>query len=221
MLYLVFSRHRSTPHEMYYIGGNKQDAIDKFQWAASLVFDATANTGDIYFVCFDTSTNPGALFKDKVTAADYTQNDINIIMNNLSRAAGSFRLGTLVPFGAKVNPAAILCSKCANTSGSNASTAVYKSAYGDFYCEKCWNNYIRPVAVQETEGEHTATDGLVEYAIGIACGAISVDTFTDTEKEFIAAVWQKKKSEITHLPNGYTINTIELRCAAKGFKLTK
>lgn len=219
MLYLVFSRY-NTAHEIYYVGGDKSVAVDTFQWATDFVFDATLKTGNLYFVCFDTSIEPGSVFKDKTSAADYTAADINTVIKNINRAAGSSCLYTHVPFCAntKLNPTAILCDGCKNNDDKVVKpAAVYQTAYGKCYCTDCWNDYIHPAGGTDPNATITRTDGLVEYIIGIACGTYSPEAFTETERKFIAAVWAANKTSLTHLPAGETRETIETKCRAKGF----
>lgn len=223
MLYLVFSRYETT-HEMYYIGANKSSAVEKFQWATDFVFDATLKTGNLYFVCFDTTTEPGATFKDKTAASDYTAADIGTIINNLNRAVGSSCLYTHVPFCAntKLNPTVILCDGCKNsTTKKTKPAAVYQTAYGNRYCLECWNDYIHPTGGTDPNASITRTDGLVEYVIGIACGTYSPNAFTAEEKEFIISVWNTNKASLKYLPEGEDIQSIEAKCLLKGLNLSK
>lgn len=220
LLYLVFSRYDTDgAFEMYYAGNTKTDALNAFTTATGFVFDATLKTGNLYFICFDTSTAPGSDFSFvNKTATEYHAGDINVIVNNINRAVGSSCLYTHVPFSSntKLNPAAVLCEKCSGK--SKAPAAVIRSAYGNLYCTECWNDYIHPMG--GTAGSAARTEGLVEYAIGIATGTYSADAFTDEEKDYIASVWNLNKSRITHLPEGYDISRIELRCKTNGLDLT-
>lgn len=222
LLYLVFSHYDvDGTFEMYYAGNTKTDALEAFTTATGFVFDATLKTGNLYFICFDTRTAPGTEFSFiSKAAAEYNADDIRTIINNKNRAVGSSCLYTHVPFGSstKLNSTAILCESCAEKSESPVPAAVVRSAYGNLYCAECWNNYIHPMG--GTAGSANNTDGLVEYAIGIATDTYSVEVFTEEEKKFIATVWNLNKSRITYLPDGYDIDTIELCCKNRGLDLT-
>lgn len=222
LLYLVFTRYDTDgAFEMYYAGNTKTDALNAFTTATGFVFDATLKTGNLYFICFDTSTAPGSDFSFvNKTATEYHAGDINVIVNNINRAVGSSCLYTHVPFcnNTKLNPTAVLCDSCIEKGHSTISAAVSRSAYGKLYCPTCWDDYIHPMG--GTAGTVERTDGLVEYVIGVACGTYSAATFTDEEKDLITAVWQNKKAEITNLPEGETLISIETKCAEAGLILT-
>ena len=213
LLYLVFSKYESLgTFEMYYVGESKFDALAKFKVATDFVFDATLRTGKLYFVCFDTTTEPGSYFSDKLNPSDYTYADIRIITENLNHAVGSSCLYTHVPFAAstKLATRSVPCEACAKEAA-----AIYRSAYGSLYCADCWDAYIHPM------GSMTGTDradGLVEYVIGVADGTYSVSTFTEDEKGFIAAMWQTKKADLALTAE--EIKAVEEACTAKGFELT-
>lgn len=214
LLYLVFSKYESLgAFEMYYVGEAKAEALDKFKFATDFVFDATLKTGKLYFVCFDTATEPGNYFKDKLSANDYTHADIKVITDNLNRAVGSSCLYTHVPFAAstKLTAKSVACEAC-----SKEAVAVYKTAYGNLYCADCWDAYIHPMG--SVTGSTDRADGLVEYVIGVANDTYSVNTFTEDEKGFISAVWQAKKPDL--VLTSKEIKTIEKVCASKGFNLT-
>jgi ribosomal protein S27E len=215
LLYLIFSYYETLDaFEMYYVGKSKTEALDKFKIATDFVFDATLKTGRLYFICFDTAKEPGARFKDKVHIADYKLEDISFAIKNLTRAEGSSCLYTHVPFATntKLKSRAVCCDACAKSA-----TAVYKSAYGNLYCAECWDTYVHPMGSISNTVDRA--DGLVEYVIGIANGSYSVNTFTDEERGYIAAVWQTKKADL--LLSAEEIESIERLCTLKGFKLTK
>lgn len=53
------------------------------------------------------------------------------------------------------------CANCDKTLGGDS----FKTAYGDFLCEDCWDDYICSDA------------GRLEYLIGICCGDLPVEEF--------------------------------------------
>ncbi len=60
------------------------------------------------------------------------------------------------------------CANCAKTGGE-----FLKTAYGDFLCEDCWDDYINTEA------------GKLEYLIGICSGELPVEEF---DADFLGSV---------------------------------
>jgi recombinational DNA repair protein (RecF pathway) len=61
------------------------------------------------------------------------------------------------------------CANCDKTLGGDS----FKTAYGDWLCEDCWDEYINTEA------------GRLEYLIGICAGDLPVDEF---DAEFLCEV---------------------------------
>lgn len=61
------------------------------------------------------------------------------------------------------------CANCDKTLGGDS----FKTAYGDWFCEDCWDDYICSDA------------GMLEYLIGICQGDLPVEEF---DADFLGAV---------------------------------
>lgn len=177
MFYIVFTHALESTEDFHieYVGDEKVLAKEKYQELVSLSFSIDTPAKHCYFVGLKNPVVADLLKIVEKAADEFEEDDIKVVLKNLSSAACAYHLEPVVPFCARLAQREI---RCEGPCGRRR-VDLRKNIYGKCLCNKCYEDYLH------------SEDGYVEFAIGIADGKYNLTDFSDEEKALIKTSYTK------------------------------